>query len=418
MRHTSTHLHRLRIASAYLAVPLCVGLPATQGLAQGCNAGLVGPSDMSTSQVMETIRDRRLQVAQSCPAGTMPSASGMCVPTGGAVTPTASQAQPKAAPKAAPKQAAPASPAPAAPAQTTPSPGGTYGGYGSLKDDFVARGPRYGVWAEGYGDYEQRRDVRIEGTPGSQSERNTSWGVVSGVDHTYLHAPGEGIMIGGLAGYNETHVRLNGDLSAGVGNSPRTQDIDGAMLGLYGSYFHRGFAIDTLVRTDIFDFDQKIAIPACFPTGTGSTSLTDLLIASNIYYRRNMGHYWLEPTAGIRYIHSYFGDGAAALGVGDGDALRLQAGVRIGSDWVDIERRLWTVSFLGGIYSDVVVNGFTAGGPGNVALQTDEGKVRALGQLRAKVTVRDGLSYYGQAEVRGGEDYWGVGGKLGVRYEW
>jgi len=225
-------------------------------------------------------------------------------------------------------------------------------------------------------------------------------------------------MIGGLAGYNETHVRLNGDLSAGVGNSPRTQDIDGAMLGLYGSYFHRGFAIDTLVRTDIFDFDQKIAIPACFPTGTGSTSLTDLLIASNIYYRRNMGHYWLEPTAGIRYIHSYFGDGAAALGVGDGDALRLQAGVRIGSDWVDIERRLWTVSFLAGIYSDVVVNGFTAGGPGNVALQTDEGKVRALGQLRAKVTVRDGLSYYGQAEVRGGEDYWGVGGKLGVRYEW
>jgi hypothetical protein len=371
----------------------------------------------------------------------------MCVPTGGAAKPTAAQTAPKAAPKAAPKQAAPAapkaapkqaapaapkavpkqaapaapapaSPAPAAPSQAASSPGGTYGGYPSLKDDFVAPPPpRYGVWAEGYGDYEQRSDVRIEGTSGSQSVRNTSWGVVSGVDHTYLRAPGEGIMIGGLAGYNDTHVRLSGDL-AGVGNSPRTQDIDGAMLGLYGSYFLRGFAIDTLVKTDLFDFDQKIAVPACFPTGTGSTSLTDLLIASNIYYRHNMGGYWLEPTAGIRYIHSYFGDGAAALGVGDGDALRLQAGVRVGTDWVDIERRLWTVSFLAGIYSDVVVSGFTAGGPDNVALQTDEGKVRAIGQLRAKVTTQNGLSYYGQAEVRGGEDYWGVGGKVGVRYEW
>jgi len=223
-------------------------------------------------------------------------------------------------------------------------------------------------------------------------------------------------MIGGLAGYNDTHVRLSGDL-AGVGNSPRTQDINGAMLGLYGSYFVRGFAIDTLVKTDLFDFDQKIAVPACFPTGTGSTSLTDLFIASNIYYRHNMGHYWLEPTAGIRYIHSYFGDGASALGVADGDALRLQGGLRVGTDWLDIERRLWSMSFLAAIYSDVVVNGFAAGG-GQVVLQSDEGKVRALGQLRAVVTTRSGFSYYGQAEIRGGEDYFGVAGKVGLRYDW
>jgi outer membrane autotransporter protein len=273
----------------------------------------------------------------------------------------------------------------------------------------------YGVWAEGYGDYEERRDVRIEGTTGSQTTRYSSWGVLSGVDHTYFRAPGEGIMLGGLAGYNNTHGNLGGDLN--VGNSPRTQDIDGAILGLYGSYFYRGFAIDVLAKTDIFDFDQKIQIQACFPTGTGSTSLTDLLVASNIYYRYNMGHYWLEPTAGFRYIHSYFGDGAAALGVGDGDALRLQAGLRVGTDWIDVERRLWSVSFLAGVYSDVIVNGFTAGG-GGVTLETDEGKVRAIGQLRAKVTTQNGLTYYGQAEIRGGEDYIGVAGKLGVRYDW
>src|SRR5262245_24853250 len=97
---------------------------------------------------------------------------------------------------------------------------------------------------------------------------------------------------------------------------------------------------------------------------------------------------------------------------------KVQAGVRVGTDWVDVERRLWSVSLLAGAYSDVMVNGFTAGGPGAVVLESDEGKVRALGQLRAKVTTPYGLSYYGQAEVRGGEDYFGVTGKVGLRYDW
>jgi len=111
--------------------------------------------------------------------------------------------------------------------------------------------------------------------------------------------------------------------------------------------------------------------------------------------------------------------GAATLGLSDGEALRLQGGARIGADWVGPDRHLWSVSFLAAVYSDVMVNGFTAPGGGTgVTLATDEGKVRALGQLRAKVTTRDGISYYVQGEVRGGEDYWGVGGKAGVRLEW
>jgi hypothetical protein len=95
----------------------------------------------------------------------------------------------------------------------------------------------------------------------------------------------------------------------------------------------------------------------------------------------------------------------------------LQAGVRVGSDWVGYDRRFWTVSFLAALYSDVLVDGFTIGG-GTVVLDTDEGKLRALGQLRVKTTTYHGVSYYGQAEVRGGEDYFGVAGKLGVRYDW
>ena len=82
------------------------------------------------------------------------------------------------------------------------------------------------------------------------------------------------------------------------------------------------------------------------------------LLPANIYHRHSYGHFWLEPTAGIRYVSSDFGSRAPSLGVADGEALRLQAGVRIGSDWVGRERRLWTVSFLAAAYSDVVVSGF------------------------------------------------------------
>jgi outer membrane autotransporter protein len=341
----------------------------------------------------------------------MASAGGMCVPMAGAVTPTSAQAAPAVGPTAAPKAAKKAAaPKPA----SAPPPGVAYGG---LKDDY-AEAPRvrtHGIWAEGYGEYERRNDV--SGSDGSsQTIKFTSWGVVSGVDHTHLRSPREGIMIGALAGYNDTHGRYSGDLAAGV--PPRSQDIEGAMLGLYGSYFHRGFAIDVLGKVDIFDFDQSV-VSGCQTTidTAGSTSLTNWLIASNIYYRHGPRHFWLEPTAGMRYVRSDFGSEATTLGVADGESLRLQAGVRVGSDWVGYDRRFWTVSFLAALYSDVLIDGFTIGG-GTVVLDTDEGKLRALGQLRVKTTTYHGVSYYGQAEVRGGEDYFGVAGKVGVRYDW
>ena len=197
------------------------------------------------------------------------------------------------------------------------------------------------------------------------------------------------------------------------------------MLGLYATYFHGRFAIDVLAKTDLFDLHQT-GLGNCGTSPlTGSTDLTNYLIASNMYYRHDLGHtfmghqLWLEPVIGIRYVASQFGSGAATLGLSDGEALRLQGGARIGADWVGPDRHLWSVSFLAAVYSDVMVNGFTAPGGGTgVTLATDEGKVRALGQLRAKVTTRDGISYYVQGEVRGGEDYWGVGGKAGVRLEW
>jgi len=391
---------RLRVAGAYLASATYATLAAGSAQAACVVAGLSGsPSDASTSQALELIRDRRMQVAQSCPAGTVPSAAG-CVPASPAA------AAPPPAPAAAP--AAPArkrAPRPAAAPAPAAAPGPYYG---SIKDDVVEPvriRPIYGIWAEGYGDHDRRNDVGPDG----QSIRFTSYGFLSGIDHTYMRSPREGVMIGALAGYNDTH----GKFSGGTDSERKSQDLEGAVIGLYGSYFHSGVALDLLAKADIFDLDQRGL--EC-GVNTGSTDVTNYVIAGNIYHRRSYGHYWLEPTAGFRFVDSQFGSGAAALGFDDGHSLRLQAGLRVGSDWVGHDGRLWSVSFLSGLYSDVVVDGFTAAG--TTVVESDEGEVRALGQLRAKVTTRDGLSYYGQAEVRGGADYFGVGGKLGLRYEW
>jgi hypothetical protein len=164
--------------------------------AQCAASGALGSAgDASTSQALEVVRDRRMQVAQSCPAGSTPGPGGMCTPVAGSATVTSASA-PNAQPPGQPK----AKQAPGAAA--APAPGGAP--YGGLKDGLVAPPLRtlYGVWAEGYGDHERRTNV----SPENQTVRFSSYGVLSGVDHTYLRAPREGILIGGLAGLSSKQL--------------------------------------------------------------------------------------------------------------------------------------------------------------------------------------------------------------------
>ena len=404
-----------RIMGTWVAHLALAALASGSAQAACVVAGLQGSStDLSTSQALELIRDRRMQVAVSCPAGSMPSAAGGCVP----VSPAA--AQPAATPQAAPAQRR------AAPRQAAPRPASSPyyggGGGGGLKDYGMDEPPRrvaYGVWAEGLADYDRRSDVSGTnanlGVTDTQSIRMTTVGVLAGVDHTYMRSPREGVMIGALGGYSDTHGRFSGsDVS-----EQKKQDIEAGIVGLYGTYFYNGLALDVLAKADIFDFDELRTEAGCGAPLLRTTDGATYVIAANIYHRRDYGSYWIEPTAGFRYNFTEYGSGAAALGLDEGNSLRLQAGVRVGRDWVGTDGRLWGISVLGGIYSDVVVDGYVVGAGGaNTILETDEGKVRALGQVRAKVTSRDGVTFYGQAELRGGEDYFGVGGKLGVRYEW
>ena len=160
------------------------------------------------------------------------------------------------------------------------------------------------------------------------------------------------------------------------------------------------------------DFNQLI---------NGEVPEHNYTVSSNAYYRFELGGgRWFEPTAGIRFTYTDFGRDAFALDLQDGRVLRLQAGARIGSSWDVGSRYTFAASLLGLVYSDVWVDGFTLVDTGFVSTvsNVDEGKLRGLGQINLKLDNGRGVSYGAEVAVRGGEDVWGVGGRLGVRYEW
>ena len=79
----------------------------------------------------------------------------------------------------------------------------------------------------------------------------------------------------------------------------------------------------------------------------------------------------------------------------------------------------WTASVLGGIYDDVIVNGYTSDAlPGSGSAKIDQGKVRGICSLFGRLYDGHGMTYFGQVDVYGGQDVGGVIGKVGARWEW
>ena len=153
---------------------------------------------------------------------------------------------------------------------------------------------------------------------------------------------------------------------------------------------------------------------------TGDVSENNFTAATNFSYRFDLsGGYWLEPLVGVRYTYTDFGSGAEALDLTDGQVLRVQGSLRLGTAQPWQGYTLGT-SVLGMLYSDVIVTGYmqSDGGFTSTVSNTDEGKLRGLAQLVLILEDQRGLSYSAQVDVRGGEDLIGVGGRLGVRYRW
>jgi len=445
----------------------------------------ISASEISTSQALELIRQRRVQVAEVCPVGLV-NVGGTCQPiqtvsasaTPPPATPAAQQqaiaaappaaaataqaskagpAQPAGKPKAAaPKQAAVATEKPAAVSAPEPS------AYRSLKDDFVQEPPSRitGAWAETFVDLE--RHANINGGQGpSPTRTQRTVGALAGVDWSVRTGGGvpQGQLFGLFAGYQHIHSHFSdasftGDVFpiAGGGAGFRTIDVAGAeqtlqggSVGLYTSFFLAGLSGDLTYKADFFDLDRSgLSRERVFSNGCGggfvpmtlpgggtalsrsldaSTRLTDHTIALNGNYRLELGNgWWMEPTAGVRFTYSDFDNDASALGLADGRVLRIQGGLRFGTATVVSGGHYWTTTLTGLLYSDVLIDGYVAnsfvpGLPATVA-NADEGKLRALGMVQTRLLLSSGLSYYGQLELRGGEDMIGGGGRVGIRYEW
>ena len=300
----------------------------------------------------------------------------------------------------------------------------------SLKDVPNDNEAQNGVWASVYGAYE-RHDNLSPGQENNATRTQYTKGVVSGID-TYVSPRGGGygapqIQLGILGGYESTRsafttpstLALGGDAFAFNG----TQIDEGGFVGIYGSYVLNQFAADLLVKVDLFDHTTEPSVtcnaqdqPLPF---SGTTSETNTNVASNVYYRFYADNrIWIEPTAGFRYSHTSYGDGASALFITDGDEWRIQGGVRVGTDG-HIGGYFWRASILGGIYDDVSISGYTSNAiPGSGSAKIDEGKVRGICSLFGSIYDGQGKTFFAQVDVYGGQDVVGVTGKVGARWQW
>ena len=301
----------------------------------------------------------------------------------------------------------------------------------SLKDVPNANEAQNGVWAAIYGAYE-RHDNLAPGQDNNATRTQYTKGLVSGID-TYVSPAGGGygapsIQLGILGGYESTRSAFTTPpvyaADTQEGNFNGTQIDEGGFVGIYGSYVLNQFAADLLVKVDLFDHTTEPSI-TCNPEGPGSlpfsgtTSETNTNVASNVYYRFYADNrIWIEPTAGFRYSHTSYGDGASALFITDGDEWRIQGGVRVGTDGY-IGGYFWRVSVLGGVYDDVSISGYTLDTiPGSGSAKIDEGKVRGICSLFGSIYDGQGKKFFAQVDVYGGQDVVGVTGKVGARWQW
>lgn len=321
---------------------------------------------------------------------------------------------------------------------------GGSGGAPDGQDAFASPSSSNGAWGQVFADYERKENL-APGSVDNPTRIQKTFGTVSGYDITLNRFAGDGhesLKLGLLGGY----VNTRSDFSDTPNVTDARQRQDGAFVGAYAAYQLNNFALDVLFKADFLEYRSRATTTATTsartcPAGqvlvvdrygdhlagletvstSGEVDEFTYTIGGNAYYRFDLGGgSWFEPVAGIRFSYTDYGSGAAALGLDNGEQLRVQGGARIGQTWNDTVGRIWSLSLLGLLYSDVYINGFTLDNTGftSTASEVDEGKLRVLGQLAGNVDVGGGWSYNGQIEVRGGEDLVGVGGRLGLRLEW
>ncbi len=347
-------------------------------------------SQETTNRTVEAIRERREQETAACPEN-FERVRGECRPR------TVRADRPKSRP----------------PQTTTPM-------IVKALPPEVVPGYTPAVWTQVFGDFEQRDHLTSPGF-NDIGARSTTWGVLSGFDLTF-HNVGDGgdtVLVGLLAGYTSSDVHFT--------NSSTVAHMTGPSVGAYGVYVHGPFSTDLTFKTDLFSLDESFSEtigtnPPIVNAGSASVDMTNYIVANNFNYRIPLSAaYWVEPTVGYRFTQTKYGAGSGDLGLEDGHLFRVQGGARVGSE-ADWNGTHVTAIVTGLAYSDVSISGGTAVTDGGFVNPTifasDEGKLRGEGIFALNFDYNNGLSSFALADVRGGSDFFGYGGRLGLRYQW
>jgi hypothetical protein len=304
--------------------------------------------------------------------------------------------------------------------------------------------PHWAVWAQGYGDYERRSGQ----SPGlgqfsvlALGADSTTWtgGMLGGADHTLrnMASAGDGLIGGILIGYESSHVSLrtssiSSDPTSPNGYSTFNAQLSGPAVGVYASYFNRGFSTDLAFKAEFYSlnlaFTDLLGVmytpssyfpPTTVPfSGSGSTQLNDYTATGNVNYRVPTGAAnWVEPTAGFEYTISRYAAGADQFGLAYGSQFRLQSGARLGFEgaWNGLGISIVGTGLL---YDDVLVSGGVLPSAPNPQILADQGLLRAEGILTLNVDHGNGVTSFVQADVEGGKGLFGAGAKVGVRVAW
>jgi hypothetical protein len=329
-----------------------------------------------------------------------------------------------------------------------------------------------GTWALAYADYERNSDVNIglrDVDPDSNAsatrtkddvtvtQKRRGAGTLAGMDWTYMTSGPvtKGVQYGFFGGYDHSRSTFSDGSFAAFEPTDNPLDdpnerseeffertnaketVNNGTVGLYGALFQNQWTLDGAVKIDFGDLEHEHTTRKLFCANEieakkGEVDFTDYIVSANLSYLHPLTETsWLQPIVGARYTFTDFGKstGNLTLGAEDGHVFRIQGGVTWGGFSVTQQGYLITTNVTALLYSDVLIDGFVGKSPitdsdpissltTDAASLNDEGKVRVLGQFSSVVDFRNGYSLIGQLEARGGDDYYGIGGRLGARVEW
>src|SRR6185436_3798406 len=143
---------------------------------------------------------------------------------------------------------------------------------------------RWGMWFSGSGEF-----THVGSTTNAAGFNTETGGVTAGVDYRFTDHFAAGVSLG----YMNTNASLvNGG----------KVDVDGGRVGLYATYFDRGFYVDAAVSGGFNSYDTRRVTPNnTAATGKSDGSEINTLLAAG--YDWKFGGLTLGPTASFQYTN-------------------------------------------------------------------------------------------------------------------